>query len=80
MYPKTLQYLMGHSDIGVTMNTYTHLGLEDAVEELRLRKRPVFYCPERAEYGILNRKNGAVFKAMRLVMIKILFICHGNSD
>ena len=33
--PKTLQYLMGHSDIGVTRNTYTHLGLEDAAEELR---------------------------------------------
>lgn len=30
MNPKTLQYLMGHSDIGVTMNTYTHLGPEDA--------------------------------------------------
>lgn len=30
MNPKTLQYLMGHSDISVTMNTYTHLGLEDA--------------------------------------------------
>ena len=27
MNPKTLQYLMGHSDISVTMNTYTHLGL-----------------------------------------------------
>ena len=27
-------YLMGHSDIGVTMNTYTHLGLEDALEEV----------------------------------------------
>ena len=24
---------MGHSDISVTMNTYTHLGLEDAVAE-----------------------------------------------
>ena len=34
MYPKTLQYLMGHSDISVTMNTYTHLALEDAVEEM----------------------------------------------
>ena len=32
--PKTLQYLMGHSDISVTMNTYTHLGLEDAEAEL----------------------------------------------
>ena len=35
MNPKTLQYLMGHSDIGVTLNTYTHLGLEDAVDELK---------------------------------------------
>jgi integrase len=35
MNPKTLQYLMGHSDIGVTLNTYTHLGLEDAVYELK---------------------------------------------
>ena len=34
MKPKTLQYLMGHSDIGVTLNTYTHLGLEDAQDEL----------------------------------------------
>ena len=34
MNPKTLQYLMGHSDIGVTMNTYTHLGLEDAQDEM----------------------------------------------
>ena len=35
MNPKTLQYLMGHSEIGVTLNTYTHLGLEDAVNEIR---------------------------------------------
>ena len=34
MKPKTLQYLMGNSDISVTMNTYTHLGLQDAWEEL----------------------------------------------
>lgn len=25
---------MGHADIGVTLNTYTHLGAEDAREEL----------------------------------------------
>ena len=25
---------MGHSDIGVTLNTYTHLGLEDAAAEV----------------------------------------------
>ena len=34
MNPKTLQYLMGHSDIGVTMNVYTYLGLEDAAAEM----------------------------------------------
>ncbi len=32
---KTLQYLMGHSDIGITMNVYTHLKLEDAKDEVR---------------------------------------------
>ena len=35
MNPKTLQYIMGHSDIGVTLNTYTHIGFEDAQEELQ---------------------------------------------
>jgi len=35
MNPKTLQYIMGHSDIGVTLNTYTHLGFEEASEEVR---------------------------------------------
>ncbi len=35
MNPKTLQYLMGHSDIGVTLNTYTHIGFDDAKEELK---------------------------------------------
>ena len=34
MSPKTLQYLMGHSDISITMNVYTHLGLDDAKEEM----------------------------------------------
>ena len=34
MNPKTLQYIMGHSDIGVTLNTYTHLGFEDARAEM----------------------------------------------
>ena len=31
---KVLQYLMGHSDISVTLNTYTHLKLDDAKEEV----------------------------------------------
>ena len=35
MNPKTLQYLMGHSDIAVTLNVYTHVGLEDAEKELQ---------------------------------------------
>lgn len=34
MNPKTLQYIMGHSDISVTLNTYTHIRFEDAKEEL----------------------------------------------
>ena len=28
MSPKVLQYVMGRSEIGVTLNTYTHLGFE----------------------------------------------------
>ena len=35
MNPKTLQYLMGHSDISVTMNVYTHIGFDNAEEELK---------------------------------------------
>ena len=35
MNPTTLQYLMGHSDISVTMNVYTHIGFDDAEEELK---------------------------------------------
>lgn len=34
MNPKVLQYVMGHSEIGVTLNTYTHLGFEEAREEM----------------------------------------------
>ena len=34
MNPKTLQYIMGHVDISVTLNTYSHVGFEDAREGL----------------------------------------------
>ena len=34
MNPKILQYLMEHSDISITINTYTHLGLDDAKDEM----------------------------------------------
>lgn len=33
--PKILQYFMGHIDIGVKLNTYTHLELEDAEDEVK---------------------------------------------
>ena len=39
MNPNTLKYLMGHTDIGVTLNTYTHLGLIDAEQELERMER-----------------------------------------
>ncbi len=35
MNPKTLQYIMGHSDINVTLNTYTHINYEDASREMK---------------------------------------------
>ena len=35
MNPKTLQYIMGLSDISVTLNTYTHLNYDDAEEEMQ---------------------------------------------
>ncbi len=35
MNPKTLQYLMGHSDISVTLNTYAHTSFEMAETELK---------------------------------------------
>ena len=35
MNPKTLQYIMGHTDISVTLNTYTHFGFEEAEEEMK---------------------------------------------
>lgn len=34
MNPKTLQYLMGHSDISITLNIYTHINYEDAKKEI----------------------------------------------
>lgn len=33
MNPKTLQRIMGHSDIGITLNTYTHLQDADTAKE-----------------------------------------------
>ena len=35
MNPKSLQYIMGHSDISVTLNIYTHVKFEDAEAEMK---------------------------------------------
>lgn len=34
MNPKTLQYIMGHSNIGITLNTYAHVQYEDVEKEM----------------------------------------------
>ncbi len=33
MNPKTLQYIMGHADISITLDTYTHIKFDDAKAE-----------------------------------------------
>ena len=35
MNPMSLQYIMRHSDISVTLNTYTHVKFEDAEAEMK---------------------------------------------
>ena len=64
MNPKTLQYLMGHSDISVTMNVYTHIGFDDAEEEL---KRMEEFRKAQAE---IEKKNDA--KAVSQKMFKVV--------
>ncbi len=64
MNPKTLQYLMGHSDISVTMNVYTHIGFDDAEEELR--KMEEF----RKAQDEIEKKNDA--KAVSQKMFKVV--------
>jgi site-specific recombinase XerD len=57
MDPKTLQYIMGHSDICVTYNTYTHLGLADAREEMEKITRET---ADKRNEAWLNRRKRAV--------------------
>lgn len=64
MNPKKLQYLMGHSDIGVTLNTYTHLGLEDAEDEL---KRMEDLNNARNELDKNSRRNLITQKMFRVI-------------
>ena len=35
MNPKAMQHITGHSDIRVTLNTYTHVSFEDAQAEVK---------------------------------------------
>ena len=48
-----MQYLMGHSDISVTMNVYTHIEFDDAEEEL---KRMEEFWKAQAEIEKKNEK------------------------
>lgn len=64
MNPKTLQYLMGHSDISVTMNVYTHIGLDDVEKELRRMEE---FQKAQAE---VEKKNDA--KAVSQKMFKVI--------
>ena len=64
MNPKTLQYLIGHSDISVTMNVYTHISFDDAEEEL---KRMEEFRKAQAE---IEKKNDA--KAVSQKMFKVV--------
>lgn len=70
MNPKTLQYLMGHSEIGVTLNTYTHLGLEDAMGELKKMEE------ERARQEI--ERGAEQPKEQRLTQRVFRVICGGR--
>ncbi len=68
MNPKTLQYLMGHSDIGVTLNVYTHLGLEDAAAEMaRMEAVEAARKEQEKISGKKDRENTVTQKMFRAV-------------
>ena len=68
MNPKTLQYLMGHSDIGVTMNVYTHLGLEDAAAEMaRMKEMEAARKEQEQLAGEKEKKNKLSQKMFRII-------------
>lgn len=46
MNPKTLQYIRGHSDIALSLNVYSHIGLDDATEELGKQEEMENVCME----------------------------------
>ena len=47
---KTLQYVMGHSDVGVTLNVYTHASYDRAAEQMaKIIDFKEMGTPEKAE-------------------------------
>lgn len=61
MNPKVLQYLMGHSDISITLNTYTHLKLEDATDELqKMSKKQADLDQEMKKLGIIKDEHQVI--------------------
>lgn len=63
MNPKTLQYLLEHSDIVVTLNVYTRNGLDDATEELR-KLEEMENAHRKLEKGQEKPVSQKVFKAI----------------
>ena len=61
MNPKVLQYLMGHSDISVTLNTYTHLKLDDAKEEMeKLAQKQAEADEEMQKLGVKENEHSVI--------------------
>ena len=63
---KTLQYLMGHSDIGVTLNVYTHIKFDDAQKEVEILQAQHQKEMERSRKELVDigamKPNGIHFK------------------
>lgn len=75
MNPKALQYIMGHSDIGVTLNTYTHVQYEDAEKEMgKIFEFTSIFTSNPHQTMLIYAE---LYRVMQNV-IKKLFICHGN--
>ena len=61
MNPKVLQYLMGHSDISVTLNTYIHLKLDDAKEEMeKLAQKQAEADEEMQKLGVKENEHSVI--------------------
>ena len=50
---RTLQYVMGHSDVGVTLNVYTHASYDRAAEQMA----KILDFKENKQIYMKNREN-----------------------